>query len=115
MLIRLDLAAPHRDLLRIGSRQLHGSALRLDLPVQGGHLRRGRVGGRPRLIELLGRDHAALAQVLRAGERQVGVLEIGGGGRHLRLGGGERRLGLSNLIDGLTLLKPQGRFRFADL
>ena len=70
---------------------------------------------RARLIELLLRDHTFLRHPLGAVERDLRVLELRFRGHLLRLGGGEIRFGLADLIVGLPLLEAQRRGAFRDL
>ena len=66
VLVRLDLAAAHRDLFGVRAGERHRGALRLDLPLQRLELGLRRLERRPRLVELLRRRHALLRQLLHA-------------------------------------------------
>src|SRR5262245_57206238 len=79
VLVRLDLASPHGDLLAVGSRERDGRALRVRLPFQCINLGLVRFELRPRLVEILrGRDTLA-RQILLPLEVQPGRFEISGG------------------------------------
>ena len=115
VLIGFDLVSPRRHLLGIGPRERNGRTLGIDLLDERVELRLRRVGGRAGLIELLGRGDALLSQTLSAGVNEARVLQIGGRRLDLRVARREHRLGLLDLIGGLTLLEPERGFGLANL
>ena len=69
----------------------------------------------PRFVELLRRRQPGLRQLLRALVGHARVLEIGLRRRALRIGRGDCRFALADLLAELPLLKAQRRFALAHL
>src|SRR5207249_10253735 len=103
VLVGLAPVALHGERLARRAREGRRRALRVRLLLQRVDLRDGTLIARPGLIELLHGDELLLGEPLVALEAQPSDLEIGLGRRALRLDGGQRGLGLTDLIARLLL------------
>ena len=115
LLERLQLGPARLDLLGRGPGECDGRPLGLYLLLQ--RLQAGLLAleRRPRLIHLLGGDHLLLEQLLHPPVIQAGLLHVGLRLFRLRLGGGQGRLCLANLIPCLRLLVAQVRLALGHL
>ena len=115
MLRRGDGAPPDAHLLGVRACDLQRRTLAFGLARQRIQPGARRIEGRARLIELLRRCQPRLGQLLRSLVSHAGVLEIRLGGRPLRIGRGDRRLALPDLLAQLPLLKTQRRLALTHL